>query len=118
MADQTAVSPRSQRVQVEPKQEGKGSFSRDQIACLGLERVKTGKAGQKDNNPKAQCLDFSLVNSTNTYRDLLCARHCARGWGFKEALRSTEGHIKSSPCLELRGEELRLGSFPRKQRQN
>ena len=73
------------------KQEGKGSFSRDQIACLGLEKVKTGKSGQKDNNPKVQCLEFSLVNLTNTYRDLLCARHCARCWGFKEALRSTEG---------------------------
>lgn len=34
VADRTAVSTGSQRVQVEPKQEGKGSFSRDQIAWL------------------------------------------------------------------------------------
>lgn len=34
VANRTAVSTGSQRVQVEPKQEGKGSFSRDQIAWL------------------------------------------------------------------------------------
>lgn len=34
VADRTAVSTGSQKVQVEPKQEGKGSFSRDQIAWL------------------------------------------------------------------------------------
>ena len=35
-----------------------------------------------------------------------------RPWGARRE------HINSSPCLELRGEELRLGGFPRKQRQN
>lgn len=53
--------------------------------ALCLEKVKTGKTGQKDKNFSISCLELGLVNSTNTYRDLLCARHCATCWGFKVA---------------------------------
>lgn len=79
-------------------------LQRSNSLALCLEKVKTGKTGQKDNNLKVQHLEFSLVNSTNTYRDLLCARPCARSRGFRgkrprPALRSTAGHKNSSMLI-------------------
>lgn len=45
VADRTAVSTGSQRVQVEPKQEGKGSFSRDQKPGFVLSALVRGYPG-------------------------------------------------------------------------
>lgn len=68
VADQTAVSTRSQRVQVDGTQAGRERIllQRSNSLVLCLEKVKTGKTGQKVNNLKVQCLEFSLVNSTLT----------------------------------------------------
>lgn len=67
-------STRSQSVQVGPRQEGKGSLSRDQIAGF-VPREGEDRENWSEGQENILCLKFGLVNSTNSYRDLLCARH-------------------------------------------
>lgn len=69
------LSTRSQSVQVEPKQEGKGSLSRDQIAGFVPREGEDRENWSEGQDPNVLCLKFGLVNTTNAYRDLLCARH-------------------------------------------
>lgn len=66
---------RSQSAQVEPKQEEKGSLSRDHIAGSVPGEGEDRENWSEEQELNVLCLKFGLVNTTNAYRDLLCARH-------------------------------------------
>lgn len=91
VADRTAVSTGSQRVQVEPKQEGKGSFSRDQKPGFVPREVKTGKVVSRT---ASRLSTRSAVSATaHTRRHVKCqALHLQLGSKLSDqALRSTQG---------------------------
>lgn len=66
---------RSQSAQVEPKQEEKGSLSRDHIAGSVPGEGEDRENWSEEQELNVLGLKFGLVNTTNAYRDLLCARH-------------------------------------------